>query len=139
MRAASEELAVAIVILLSANASGSSTQALRNSYGGHRRRAARLQAECGVTGGCATLDTCNDDDYAGNCDTPARYVCEHQLPGLNVCESPPLETMLPCWMSSLDDGLSLSEISIPGTHDTMDKGSSSCLQSGSGNYIHTQV
>lgn len=98
-----------------------------------------LVDDCGVTGGCATLDTCNDDGYDTACAQPTAYVCEHELPGLSVCASPPLAAMLPCWMSSLNDTLSLNEISIPGTHNTMAKGLSACFQDGIANHVHTQV
>lgn len=112
-----------------------------DAYRYPRRRRRRLQTEdCdGVTGGCATLGTCNEDGYEADCAAPNSYVCEHQLPGLNICESPPLSAMLPCWMSGVDGALRLNQISIPGTHDTMAKGVSACLQSGLANYVHTQV
>lgn len=97
-----------------------------------------LQA-CGITGGCATLGTCDDSGYEGDCAAPDSLVCESQLPGLNICESPPTSTMLPCWMSEIDGSLRLNQISLPGTHNTMAKGISACLQEGRGNPIHTQV
>lgn len=93
---------------------------------------------CGVTGGCATFDAC-DGDGNDECKVPDAYVCENQLPGLSTYESSPSSTMLPCWMSSVDGNLRLSKISIPGTHDTMAKGFSACLQDGQANYVHTQV
>lgn len=103
------------------------------------RRGARLQDTCGVTAGCATDDSCTDDDADTTCTIPASYVCAAQLPGLNVCESPELDAMLPCWMSSLEGTLALNEISIPATHDTMAKGVSACFQEGQGNLVFTQV
>lgn len=109
--------------------------AVNNNDGGLLRR---LQA-CGVADGCATLGTCNDGGYEGDCAAPGSLVCEHQLPGLNVCESPPTSAMLPCWMSEIDGSLRLNQISLPGTHNTMAKGISACLQEGRGNYVHTQV
>lgn len=96
-------------------------------------------AACGVTGGCGTLDTCNDEGYEVECAIPISYVCEHQLPGLSVCESPPVSSMLPCWMSEVDGALSLNQISLPGTHDTMAKGITACLREGVANHVHTQV
>eukprot|EP00903_Cladosiphon_okamuranus_P010417 g9853.t1 len=97
------------------------------------------QDACGVAGGCAALGTCDDGGYEGDCAAPGSLVCEHQLPGLNVCESPPMSAMLPCWMSGIDGSLRLNQISIPGTHNTMAKGISACLQEGRGNYVHTQA
>lgn len=118
-----------------------SSSASASAYGAdpEARRAALQEESCGVTGGCATADSCNDDGLDGDCAVPAAFVCEHQLPGLSVCESPPLAAMLPCWMSAIDGTLTLSEISIPGTHDTMAKGSSACHQDGLANLVHTQV
>lgn len=105
---------------------------------GDAHRAAQ-EVGCGVTGGCATLDTCGSDSSDADCAAPDSYVCEHQLPGLSVCESPPVASMQPCWMSGLDGALKLNQISLPGTHDTMSKGISACLQEGLANYVHTQV
>lgn len=109
----------------------------------HRPRARRLQdtSTCtGVTAGCATDDSCNDDgEVDSTCPDPTSYVCEAQLPGLNACESPPLDSMLPCWMSDLEGTLALNEISIPATHNTMAKGISACFQDGQTDLIHTQV
>eukprot|EP00752_Nemacystus_decipiens_P008882 g7927.t1 len=101
--------------------------------------AARRLQTCGVTGGCATLGACNDGGYEGDCAARDSFVCEHQLPGLNVCESPPASAMFPCWMEGVDGSLRLNQISIPGTHNTMAKGISACLQEGLGNYVHTQA
>lgn len=103
------------------------------------RQAVLQEESCGVTGGCATTDLCNDDGLDVECAVPAAFVCEHQLPGLSVCESPLLAAMLPCWMSSIDGTLTLSEISIPGTHNTMAKGSTACFQDGLANIVYTQV
>lgn len=103
------------------------------------RRGARLQEDTCVTAGCATDDSCNDDDADTTCTTPASYVCAAQLPGLNVCESPELDAMLPCWMSDLEGTLALNEISIPATHDTMAKGVSACFQEGQGGFVFTQA
>lgn len=91
-----------------------------------------------VTAGCGTTGTCSDSIDLG-CDAPDEFVCEHDWPGYNVCESPPVSTMQPCWMWALDDGVALNEISIPATHDTMSKGSSACLQDGIGDLVYTQV
>ncbi|CAN0294317.1 unnamed protein product [Ectocarpus sp. 8 AP-2014] len=112
-----------------------------NNAGAQSRDARRAVQElgCGVTGACATLDTCGSDSSDADCAAPDSYVCEHKLPGLSVCESPPVASMQPCWMSGLDGALRLNQISLPGTHDTMSKGISACLQEGLANYVHTQA
>ena len=133
-------LVAAVAAVATAAAAGTArAPAPRPTNGEDGRVLRRLQAACGVTGGCATLGTCNDGGYEGDCAAPDSLVCEHQLPGLNVCESPPTSAMLPCWMSEIDGSLRLNQISIPGTHNTMAKGISACLQEGRGNYVHTQV
>lgn len=91
-----------------------------------------------VTAGCATSGTCNDSIKLG-CTVPSELVCEHRWPAYNVCESPPVSSMLPCWMAAVDGSLTLNAISFPGTHDTMAKGSSACLQEGIGDLVYTQV
>ncbi|CAN0114685.1 unnamed protein product [Scytosiphon promiscuus] len=107
--------------------------------GARRTLQAASAAECGVTGGCETLGTCNDEGYEVDCAIPDSYACEHQMPGLSICESPPLSAMLPCWMSEVDGALRLNQISLPGTHDTMAKGMTACLREGLANHIHTQA